>query len=84
MTTFYLRPISLPSAQQVDDLAYLFKKKVGLRGRCLLPSTFGKVEVEVEGMTFSQAGSLKIIDLSTWGGGGGKWGQERYQKGKKL
>jgi hypothetical protein len=34
-------------------------------------STFGKVEVEVEGTTFPQAGSLKIIDLSTWGWGGG-------------
>ncbi len=26
MTTFYLRPIPLPSTQQVDDLAYLVKK----------------------------------------------------------
>jgi hypothetical protein len=26
MTTFYLWPIPLPSTQQVDDLAYLFKK----------------------------------------------------------
>jgi|LakMenE01Jun11ns_1017448.scaffolds.fasta_scaffold8746750_1 hypothetical protein len=70
MTTFYLRPIPLlPSTQQVGDLAYLFKEKVGARGLCLLPSTFGKVEVEVEGTTFPQAGSLKIIDLSPGGAG---------------
>ncbi len=26
MTTFYLRPIPLPSTQQVDDIAFVFKK----------------------------------------------------------
>ncbi len=31
MTTFYLRPIPLPSTQQVDDLAYLLKKCRGER-----------------------------------------------------
>ncbi len=31
MTTFYLRPIPLPSTQQVDDLAYLSKKCWGER-----------------------------------------------------
>ncbi len=47
MTTFYLQRIPLPSPQNIDDLAYLFKKG---RSRdecfCLLPSAFGKVEVE--------------------------------------
>jgi hypothetical protein len=47
MTTFYLQRIPLPSPQHIDDLAYLFKKG---RSRdecfCLLPSAFGKVEVE--------------------------------------
>jgi hypothetical protein len=45
MMIFYLRPLPLPSTQQADDLAYLLKK-VGSRGQCILPSTFGKIEVE--------------------------------------
>ncbi len=63
MMTSYLQPIPLPSTRQVNDKAFAFKKKVGSRGRFLLPSTFGKVEVEVEawveGTPFPQAGSLK-------------------------
>jgi hypothetical protein len=67
MTTSYLRPVPLPSTQQVDYLAFVFKKKVGAKGRCLLPSTFGKVEVEVEGTTFPQAGSLKSSTFHYFG-----------------
>ncbi len=43
-----------------------FFLKLGSRGRCLLPSTFAKVEIDVEGTTFLQSESLEIIDLSPW------------------
>jgi len=46
MTTSYLRHIPLPSTQQVDDIAFAFKK-VGSRGQCLLSSIFGKVRHDV-------------------------------------
>jgi hypothetical protein len=72
----YLRP-------QVNDVAFVFKKTVGSRGLCLLPSTFGKMEVKVEGTTFPQAWSLRIIDLSPWGvGGGGHRVQESFHLGQ--
>jgi hypothetical protein len=49
----------------------------------LLPSTFGKVEVEVEGTTFPQAGPLKIVDLSPWGRGG-TWGAGKVPSGTNM
>jgi hypothetical protein len=46
MTTLYLLPIPLPSTQQVDDIAFVFKKGRVARSMLTIPSTFGKVEVE--------------------------------------
>jgi hypothetical protein len=60
MTTSYLRPIPLPSTQQVDDLAHLIKK-VESRGQCLLPSTFG--QVEVGGTMFFHIEKFKILSF---------------------
>ncbi len=51
-----------PLTQQVNDLA-LFFFKLGSRGRCLLPSTFAKVEIDVEGTTFPQ-GLWKLSTLN--------------------
>ncbi len=45
MKIVYLLPLSLPSTRHVGDIVYL-KKRVGSCGFCLLPQTFGKVEVQ--------------------------------------
>ncbi len=56
----------LPSNQQVDDLAYLLKK-VGLRGQCLLPSTFGKFKGQGTIFDFGFSKKFNLSLLSTLG-----------------
>jgi hypothetical protein len=89
MTTFNLRPLPLPLTQQVDDIAFVFKK-VGSQGHCLLSLTFGKVEIEGIIFDFGFRKSLTFdIEIDnvgvegsifendppfTRGGGGGAWG----------
>jgi hypothetical protein len=46
MTTFYLPDLYLYLRPSRSTIKLLLLKKVGSRGQCLLPSTFGKVEVE--------------------------------------
>jgi hypothetical protein len=74
--TFYFRPIPLPSTQQVNNLAYLFKK--GRVERSML-TTFNLWKGRGRGRK-QQAGSVKIIDLSPWRGG--HWVQERSHLGQ--
>jgi hypothetical protein len=53
----------LPSTQQVDYLAYL----LGSRGHCLLPSIFGKVEVQGTIFDFAYSKKFDLSLLTTLG-----------------
>jgi hypothetical protein len=67
----YLRHIPLPSTQEVDDT--LFLKKVGSRGQCLLPSIFGKVEVQGTIFDFSFSKKFDFSLFSTLGRALDRW-----------
>ncbi len=55
----YLRP------NRSTTKLYLLNKGIGSRGQLLLPSTFGEVEVEVEGMMFLYIESVKFHPLTS-------------------
>ncbi len=64
MKIVYLLPLSIPATRHVGEIVYL-KKRVGLCGFCLLPQTFGKVEVQYRARCFfTLKQSIEIVIAS--------------------